>query len=48
MKGKLRYSKSDPTFINSVEGWFISTEIPSESYMVSKSSVDKIESGKYD
>jgi hypothetical protein len=48
MKGKLRYSESDPTFINSVSGWFISTENPSESYVVSKSSVDKIESGEHD
>ena len=48
MKGKLRYSEADPTFINSVSGWFISTENPSESYVVSKSSVDKIESGEHD
>ena len=45
MKGKLTYSESDPTFINSVEGWFIHSDY---SYRVSESSIKKINSGKYD
>jgi len=48
MKGKLIYFESDPTFINSVAGWSIETGEPSGIHTVSKSSVEKIESGEYD
>jgi hypothetical protein len=47
MKGKLTYQTLDPYFYNSVEGWFINGEESSSSIGLSKESVEKINSGKY-
>jgi hypothetical protein len=39
MKGILTYCEADPTFVNSVTGWFIHTDQPSLSYTVSDDSI---------
>ena len=44
MRGKLVYQTVDPELINSMTGWFIHCD---SSYMVSETSVKKINSGKY-
>lgn len=43
MKGTLTYCESDPTFVNSVTGWFIHTDQASVSYGVSDDSIRLIE-----
>jgi hypothetical protein len=43
MKGILTYCEADPTFINSVTGWFIHTDRPSISYRLSDESISSIE-----
>jgi hypothetical protein len=48
MKGKLIYQTLDTYFYNSVEGWFIHDDEVSSSVVLSKESVEKINSGKYD
>ena len=48
MKGKLTYQKKSDELINSVEGWFVFSDDQSKSYEVSKQTLEKIKSGKYD
>ncbi len=47
MEGKLTYQEKSSELINSVEGWFITSDDGTNHYKVSTMSTEKINSGNY-